>query len=62
MSTSSPGASMLSDRVGRRGAIVVGWLINAGFAAGVALGAGAVLAAAATVLLWALLGRSGRSS
>jgi MFS family permease len=134
-STSSLGAGILSDRIGRRGAIVAGWLVYAvvyaGFAvvgsvwqvwglflvyglyfgltegvekalvadltpaatrasaygiyhtaigvmalpaslltgwlwqwfgAGVAFGTGAVLAAAAAVLLWALLGESGRSS
>jgi len=134
-STSSLGAGILSDRIGRRRAIVAGWLVYAvvyaGFAvvgsvwqvwglflvyglyfgftegvekalvadltpaatrasaygiyhtaigvmalpaslltgwlwqwfgAGVAFGTGAVLAAAAAVMLWALLGESGRSS
>jgi len=133
-STSSLGAGILSDRAGRRGAIVAGWLVYAGvysgfaaagsgwqvwglflvyglyfgltegaekalvadltpaaarasaygvyhtaigvtalpaslltgwlwqeFGAGVAFGTGAVLAAAAAVLLWAILGESGRS-
>ena len=40
--------------------LLTGWLWQ-WFGAGVAFGSGAVLAAAAAVLLWALLGESGRS-